>query len=123
MFAPLPQAGTAIDAVQMRGQLNGLKDLIDAIQTITAAQVDATNTLPPGIPAQVVLVVTDGVLHFTFDVPLGSSGSDGGQGARVRRASRASKACRALPARSRSSNSPTPSPRTAATRTRWRRWE
>ena len=48
---PLPQAGTEIDAVQMRAQLNGLKDLIDAIQTISAAQVDAVNTVPPENPA------------------------------------------------------------------------
>jgi len=81
MFDPnLPQASTEIDAVQMRSQLNGLKDLIDAIQTITAAQVDATNTLPPGSPAQVVLTLAGATLHFTFDVPQGSSGSDGGQG-------------------------------------------
>ncbi len=32
MFDPnLPQAGTEIDAVQMRDQLNGLKTLIDAV--------------------------------------------------------------------------------------------
>ena len=85
----LPQAGTEIDAVQMRAQLNGLKDLIDAIQTITAAQVDATNTVPPGDPAAVTLSVAGGTLHFTFNIPQGangadgingSSGSDGGEG-------------------------------------------
>jgi hypothetical protein len=85
----LPQAGTEIDAVQMRAQLTGLKDLIDAIQTITAAQVDATNTVPPGDPAAVTLSVAGGTLHFTFNIPQGangadgingSSGSDGGEG-------------------------------------------
>ncbi|MDZ4401108.1 collagen-like protein [Prosthecobacter sp.] len=87
MFDPtLPQAGTEIDAVQMRGQLNGLKDLIDAIQTISAAIVDGTNTLPTGTPAQVTLDVTDGTLHFIFGIPTGpqgetgSNGSDGSQG-------------------------------------------
>jgi hypothetical protein len=69
-----------IDAVQMRGQLNGLKDLIDAIQSITAAQVDGTNTLPPGNPASVTLSVNAGTLHFTFDIPQCTSGSDGGIG-------------------------------------------
>jgi hypothetical protein len=73
----LPQAGTEIDAVQMRAQLNGLKDLIDAIQTITAAQVDATNTVPPGDPAAVTLSVAGGTLHFTFNIPQGANGSDG----------------------------------------------
>ncbi|HBJ86383.1 MAG TPA: hypothetical protein DDZ88_21510 [Verrucomicrobiales bacterium] len=76
MFDPtLPQAGTEIDAVQMRGQLNGLKDLIDAIQTITAAQIDAVNTLPPGDPAVVTLSVTGNTLHFSFDLPQGEAGS------------------------------------------------
>ena len=64
----------------MRGQLNGLKDLIDAIQSITAAQVDGTNTLPPGNPASVTLSVNAGTLHFTFDIPQCTSGSDGGIG-------------------------------------------
>ena len=81
MFDPtLPQAGTEIDAVQMRGQLNGLKDLIDAIQTITAAQIDAVNTLPPGDPAVVTLSVTGNTLHFSFDLPQGEAGSSGDPG-------------------------------------------
>ena len=81
MYDPtLPQAGTEIDAVQMRGQLNGLKDLIDAIQTITAAQVDGTNTLPPGEPALVTLSVLGQTLHFTFDLPQGFNGADGSNG-------------------------------------------
>jgi len=77
----LPQASTEIDAVQMRGQLNGLKDLIDAIQTITAAQIDAVNTLPPGDPAAVTLSVSGGTLHFTFGIPQGQEGSSGNDGA------------------------------------------
>ncbi len=75
-----PQAGTEIDAVQMRGQLNGLKDLIDAIQAILAAQVDATNTLPPGEPANVTVSVTGDTLHFTFDIPQGEAGAAGSEG-------------------------------------------
>ncbi|MDZ4405024.1 MAG: collagen-like protein, partial [Prosthecobacter sp.] len=74
------QAGTEIDAVQMRGQLNGLKDLIDAIQSITAAIVDGTNTLPTGTPAQVVVEVTDGTLHFIFGIPTGPQGETGSNG-------------------------------------------
>ena len=78
MYDPnLPQVGTEIDAVQMRGQFNGLKDLIDALQSVTAAQVDGVNTLPAGDPAAVDLSVVDGVLHFSFDLPRGVDGSNG----------------------------------------------
>jgi hypothetical protein len=84
-----PQNGQNIDADRFRAQFASLKDLIDAIQTITAAQVDAVNTVPPGDPAAVTLSVAGGTLHFTFDIPQGangadgingSSGSDGGEG-------------------------------------------
>ena len=78
MFDPnIPQAGTEIDAVQMRSQLNGLKDLIDAVPTITLAQVDAVNTLPAGDPAAVDASVVGGVLHLTFGIPEGQSGPPG----------------------------------------------
>jgi hypothetical protein len=75
MFDPnLPQAGTEIDAVQMRGQLNGLKDLIDAVPTLDAALVDSTNTLPQGSPANASVSVIGNTLHFTFDIPQGQEG-------------------------------------------------
>jgi hypothetical protein len=78
MFDPnLPQAGTEIDAVQMRAQLNGLKSIIDAVPTITSAAVDAVNTLPPGDPAAVSVSVISGVLHLTFGIPQGQSGLPG----------------------------------------------
>ncbi len=87
MFDPtLPQAGTEIDAVQMRSQLNGLKALIDAIVTLTAAQIDGVSTVNPGDPASVGLTVIGNTLHFTFGIPrgqegqAGSNGSDGAQG-------------------------------------------
>jgi hypothetical protein len=81
MFDPnLPQEGTPLDAVQMRSQFNGLKGLIDAIGTITAAQVDAVNTLPSGSPAQVNLSVNGNTLHFTFELPQGQEGQQGQQG-------------------------------------------
>ncbi|MDZ4405062.1 hypothetical protein [Prosthecobacter sp.] len=82
----LPVDDSLVVAGELRDQFNGLKDLIDAIQTIHAAIVDGTNTLPTGTPAQVVLEVTDGTLHFIFGIPTGpqgeagSNGSDGGQG-------------------------------------------
>ena len=90
MYDPtLPANGTPLASAEMRAQLTGLKDLIDAIQTITAAQMDAVNTVPPGDPAAVTLSVAGGTLHFTFSIPQGangadgingSSGSDGGEG-------------------------------------------
>ena len=87
MFDPnLPQENTPADAVQMRSQLNGLKALIDAIQSVTAAQVDSTNTLPPGSPANASVSVVGNTLHFSFDLPQGNdgaAGSDGGPGADV----------------------------------------
>ncbi|MBL9132339.1 MAG: hypothetical protein JNG86_14135 [Verrucomicrobiaceae bacterium] len=73
----LPQENTLVDAAQMRAQLNGLKAFIDAILTLTAAQVDATNTLPPGDAASVDLSVTGNTLHFTFHIPAGQSGPPG----------------------------------------------
>jgi hypothetical protein len=81
MFDPtLPQAGTEIDAVQMRGQLNGLKDLIDAIQTISSAVVDGVSTVNPGDPAVVTLSVVGQALRFSFEIPQGSDGEQGPQG-------------------------------------------
>ena len=90
MYDPnIPADHADLTGAMFRGQFNGLKDLIDAIQTITAAQMDAVNTVPPGDPAAVTLSVAGGTLHFTFDIPQGangadgingSSGSDGGEG-------------------------------------------
>jgi hypothetical protein len=81
MFDPnLPQANTEIDAVQMRSQLNGLKDLIDAVPTLNAAQVDATNTLTPGSPAEAAVMVTGNLLQFTFGIPAGVEGQAGPMG-------------------------------------------
>jgi collagen type I alpha len=81
MFDPnLPQEGTPLDAVQMRSQLNGLKAIMDAILTLTAAQVDGTNTLPPGSPANASVAVVGNTLHFTFELPEGQEGPMGQQG-------------------------------------------
>ncbi len=55
----------------MRSQLTCFKALIDAILTITTAQVDDMNTLPPGNPASVSLSVVGNTLHFPFDIPKG----------------------------------------------------
>jgi hypothetical protein len=78
MFDPtLPQENTLADAAQMRSQLNGLKDLIDAVPTLTAAQVDSTNTLPQGSPANASVNVIGNTLHFTFEIPQGQDGAQG----------------------------------------------
>jgi hypothetical protein len=76
----LPQANTEIDAVQMRSQLNGLKDLIDAVPVIDAAQVDATNTLTPGTPAEAAVTANGSTLAFTFGIPAGVEGQPGPMG-------------------------------------------
>ena len=76
----LPQEGTPLDAVQMRSQLNGLKAIIDAILTLTAAQVDGVNTLPPSTPANASVSVVGNTLHFTFEIPQGQEGPMGQQG-------------------------------------------
>ena len=75
-----PPTNALIESAPLRGQFNGLKDLIDAISTITAAQVDAVNSVPPDSPAQVNLSVTGNTLHFSFDLPQGHDGNDGAQG-------------------------------------------
>ena len=76
----LPQEHTLIDAAQMRGQLTGLKDLIDALSSITAAQVDGVTTLNPGDPASVTLSVSGSTLHFSFGIPSGQEGQAGPTG-------------------------------------------
>jgi hypothetical protein len=73
----LPQENTPADAVQMRNQLNGLKAIIDAILTVSAAQVDGTTTLPQGSPANASVNVVGNTLHFTFEIPQGQEGLPG----------------------------------------------
>ena len=78
MFDPnLPQENTVADAAQIRSQFNSLKSLIDAISSITAAQVDGVNTLPAGSPAQVNVSVNGNTLHFSFSIPQGNDGQQG----------------------------------------------
>lgn len=73
----LPQAGTLIDADQMRSQLNGLKALIDAIVSVTGAQVQSTTTLNPGQPATATVTLVGNTLRFTFGIPRGAQGLQG----------------------------------------------
>ena len=75
-----PQPTTLLDANQMRGQLNGLHDLITAIVQIAAAQVDGVLTLNPGEPAAATVSVTGDTLHFSFAIPRGQDGQAGQNG-------------------------------------------
>jgi hypothetical protein len=72
-----PAANTPNSSAEMRAQLTGLKDLIDANQTISNAVVDGTSTLPPGNPATVTLSVSGNTLHISFAIPRGEDGSGG----------------------------------------------
>ena len=83
----LPLENTEIDAVQMRGQLNGLKELIDALPSVTGAQVDSVTTLDPGQSATVSLFVNGQTLHFTFAIPRGADGAPGTPGSVINGAS------------------------------------
>ncbi|MBL9132350.1 MAG: hypothetical protein JNG86_14190 [Verrucomicrobiaceae bacterium] len=75
-----PANNSPNSSAEMRGQLTGLKDLIDAILTITAAQIDGVTTLPPGSFATVNLSVIGNTLHFTFGIPEGMPGAQGNPG-------------------------------------------
>jgi len=81
MFDPnIPATNAEATSAMFRGQFNGLKDLIDAIQSIGSATVDGVNTLPPGEPATVTLDVANQTLKFTFSIPQGEAGSSGDPG-------------------------------------------
>ena len=78
-----PPTNALIESAPLRGQFNGLKDLIDALPTgagITGAVVDAVTTQPPGTQAMVSVSLVGGELHFSFGIPEGSQGSQGSQG-------------------------------------------
>ncbi|MBL9130323.1 MAG: hypothetical protein JNG86_03935 [Verrucomicrobiaceae bacterium] len=76
----LPANNSPKSSAVMRGQLTSLHDLITAIQTVTAVQVDGVNTLPAGSQASVSLQLTGNTLHFTFGIPEGIPGAQGGPG-------------------------------------------
>jgi hypothetical protein len=70
----IPAPNAEATSAMFRGQFNGLKDLIDAVPTITSAVVDNVNTLPAGDPAAVTASITGGVLHLSFGIPTGPAG-------------------------------------------------
>lgn len=75
-----PANNSALSSAVMRSQLTSLKALIDAIASLTAAQVDGVTTLNPGTPAAASVTVVGNTLHFTFGIPRGSDGQAGPQG-------------------------------------------
>ncbi len=75
-----PQNGQNIDADRFRGQFAGIIDLIGSGSGVNAAQVDSTNTLPQGTPANASVSVVGNTLHFTFEIPQGQEGPMGQQG-------------------------------------------
>jgi hypothetical protein len=82
MFDPnYPPLNADLLSEPMRAQFNGLKALIDAVPTLNAAQVDSTNTLPQGTPANANVSLIGNTLHFSFDLPQGAEGTQGMMGA------------------------------------------
>ncbi len=76
----LPLPNSPLESQVIRDQFQALFVLINNIVTVTAAQVDSTNTLPQGSPANVNVSVSGGTLHFSFDIPQGQEGPMGQQG-------------------------------------------
>jgi hypothetical protein len=76
----LPLPNSPLESQVIRDQLQALFNLINNIVTVTAAQVDSTNTLPPGSPANVNVSVSGGTLNFSFDIPQGQEGLVGPAG-------------------------------------------
>lgn len=77
-----PQNGFDVDANRFREQFQGIIDLINSAPGggITAAEVDAVVTLPPGSSATVAVSLTGTVLHFSFGLPQGEAGPPGDAG-------------------------------------------
>ena len=82
----LPLNNAQVLASVLRGQFNGLKDLIDTIPvgppgqngsdgtSVTGAVIDGTNTLNPGDAAQASVSWDGANVRFTFGIPRGQDG-------------------------------------------------
>lgn len=75
-----PPTNALIESAPLRGNFNGLKDLIDAVSVINAAVIDNVTSLPPGDPATVSVTLTGTTLHFSFGIPEGQTGPQGTPG-------------------------------------------
>ncbi len=81
MFDPAqPATKSKLSSAVMRSQLTSLKALIDAIASITDAEIDGVTTLAPGLPATVSVNVTGNTMSFTFGIPRGADGAEGPPG-------------------------------------------
>jgi hypothetical protein len=78
-----PANNSPNSSAEMRAQLTGLKDLIDAVPagppgengtSVTGAVIDGTNTLNPGEPAQASVSWDGANVRFTFGIPRGQDG-------------------------------------------------
>ncbi len=76
----LPAAGAPLDSAVIRDQLQALFNLINNIVTLTSAQVDSTVTVGPATPASASVTVSGGVLHLSFELPVGADGLMGAPG-------------------------------------------
>ncbi len=75
-----PASGSPGSSAVMRGQLNSLHDLINALNVILAAQVDGVNTINFNEPATATVNLVGNTLHFSFDIPRGGVGAPGQDG-------------------------------------------
>ncbi len=73
----LPEDGAVVMADVLRDQFNGLAGMIEAVPTISSAQVDGVSTLPPGDQATVSVQIVGDVLSLTFGIPQGYAGPQG----------------------------------------------
>lgn len=76
----LPLPNSPLESQVIRDQLQALFVLINNIVSVSAAQVDGVNTLPPSSPANASVSVVGNTLHFTFEIPQGQEGPMGQQG-------------------------------------------
>jgi hypothetical protein len=82
----LPAPNSPLESQVIRDQLQALFNLINNIVTVTAAQVDSTNTLPPGsarMPASAwwaTRCTSASTFRKAMTAMQGSNGSDGAQG-------------------------------------------
>ncbi len=78
MYDPTyPPQNADIESAPLRAQFNGLKDIIDALNLILSAQVDAVNTINHNEPATATVNLVGNTLHFSFDIPRGGVGAPG----------------------------------------------
>ncbi|MFZ4593294.1 MAG: hypothetical protein ACOYOF_03490 [Verrucomicrobiaceae bacterium] len=69
-----PATNALIESAPLREQFQGLKALLDNLPVLANAVVDAVVTDPPGSSALVQVYVSQGTLHFTFNIPQGLPG-------------------------------------------------